>query len=737
MAPKKAVCAANQAALDRLIVRRAAVTATTDHIASMIWERAISSLAAAPHEISTHAQALALPYIGHTMANHLLGRRPTPNEQAELPSKKKAKTKAAAAATCDDVRAPSSPSTVASLSSRGGPKPATAAAVTSREPVAVGARKKAPTAKRPRGEASSSTDKEAAYEKAVYAAEHWKQLTSNAHDERRHLTWRVVLLIDSRERKSEHVQAKCQMSGIPCEERTLPIGDMAWIAQGLVDPDNSTATLSTSSLAKKVVVELMLGTIIERKTPDDLKGSIFGTRYVEQRLRLRNCGLPQLIYLIEGDMNKPLFSCSFDTMHTAVWETRLHLGFAILNTAHMADTVTTLKRMHRRILQRTFPRAFSRHSQALPIYSESSMSLEERRRSKEDDDRRRRRRRQSLAEMTFDMDPTPPLDMKRFMTYQELKAKVELDRQAGTRTVGNIHLAMLKQVPSLDIKKCHAVAHHYPTIRPLLQAFAAAPTQTQTILSLMATQDAALSKKAMTTRTIGIKSAEQLRMAYGKHGSGENNLDDSEPAGSAKDTMPSTATASAVLRPSSTNVAPKAAQQSQASMDRFIEKPAAAVGKRTASRDATDDFTFDNDDHTVSSNAVEAQSALLEYYSSQEKATRRKSSWWDDLDVSPAAAPRPKKRALNTSIGSFLRSSDDDESPLFLRADPKQQASISATGKVTTSTLAKPKAQQASDTVYLDCSSDSDNNVSSTHALRASNTTAMKKPCPQDVIEID
>jgi ERCC4 domain len=96
--------------------------------------------------------------------------------------------------------------------------------------------------------------------------------------------WRVVLLVDGREHKCNHVQAKCRMSGIPCEERNLPIGDMAWIAQGY-DP-NKRGT---------VLVELMLGTIIERKSLEDLKSSIYGTRYYEQRLRMKHCGIQQLI----------------------------------------------------------------------------------------------------------------------------------------------------------------------------------------------------------------------------------------------------------------------------------------------------------------------------------------------------------------------------------------------------------------------------------------------------------
>lgn len=116
------------------------------------------------------------------------------------------------------------------------------------------------------------------------------------------LVWKVLLVVDVREPKHEHIVSKCSMSGIPAESRHLPIGDMLWIAQGLrkhrVCGDN----------ALTVEAELLLGTIIERKTTDDLVSSLFGTRYMEQRLRLKHSGQPQVLFLIEGDIQKDVHS---------------------------------------------------------------------------------------------------------------------------------------------------------------------------------------------------------------------------------------------------------------------------------------------------------------------------------------------------------------------------------------------------------------------------------------------
>jgi crossover junction endonuclease MUS81 len=150
--------------------------------------------------------------------------------------------------------------------------------------------------------------------------------------------WRVILIVDGREHGWEKVLAKLQMSGIPSEKRNLPIGDMAWIA-------------------RSGSIEIMLGTIIERKEVHDLASSLFGTRYLEQRLRLQHCGLPQVFLLVEGD-TKSVNNCPHENLQMAMMETRVQLDFQVIQTKHLEDTVRFLKCAHRRILQRAFPSAF-------------------------------------------------------------------------------------------------------------------------------------------------------------------------------------------------------------------------------------------------------------------------------------------------------------------------------------------------------------------------------------------
>jgi hypothetical protein len=244
----------------------------------------------------------------------------------------------------------------------------------------------------------------------------------------------------------------------------------------------------TPSRPNSIVAELLLGTIIERKTTEDLKASLFGTRYLEQRIRLQNCGLPQLIFLNEGDLTKDMFKCPADTLHTAAWETNA-AALGICHCAHLAlagHGLTAQAHAPAHSSANLPAGICQRHHDALPTFEEAHRSQQPQpqhiqqptSRTRHDDNdayRRRKRRLQSLNEMTFEIDPIPCLGMERFITYAELKAKIELDRERGTRTVGNIHLAMLKQVTGFStvaksVSPWRDFIQHFPVLWKLTKA---------------------------------------------------------------------------------------------------------------------------------------------------------------------------------------------------------------------------------------------------------------------------
>jgi ERCC4-type nuclease len=415
----KAFCSENQAALDRLQEALIKAQSQGNNNYLLTIRRAFKSLKECNQPITTQKEALQLKYVGTALARiicpNLTGSGVTPNN----PSKKK---KAAPKV----VVAPERP--IRSLHEECS--------------APIDASGMGPSAK------------EKAYAKAKQEAE-TLQLPPKG-------PWKVILIIDGRERQSKQVVSACKQSGIPCEERHLPIGDMAWIAQCIQPKQQEQPQQQTKP------IEIMVGTIIERKEVSDLAGSLYGTRYNEQRLRLSQCGLPQVLFLVEGDVTQ-VENCSGETLQMAMMETRVLLGFQVVQTKHLTETVRVLKGLHRRIVQRTFPEAFGKTSGvAVPTYATDAN--EEGPRHNIDKVRRRNRRPSSLLEMVFDTPPVPSFGTPRFITYPELKAKVELDREQGTKSVQAITLAMLKQIPTLSQKKCTAIAQRFPTMNRLLEA---------------------------------------------------------------------------------------------------------------------------------------------------------------------------------------------------------------------------------------------------------------------------
>jgi ERCC4-type nuclease len=464
-----AKCAANQALIDVLAQKRESTQLNVN--VGHVYRKAMEAMAAVRTPITTFAEATALKGIGPTVARTL--------------GFSKSFT----------IRSGTDKENDSVASSTTQTRKAKRKAPPSRWP-GIHERQAAP---------ALATRKEVAYRKAVQ---------ESATHVGRGLHWRLVLLIDQREVKAQHYSSKAQQSGIPTEIRALPIGDMCWIAQGW-RPSSSDTTSSHHHKTPPVVAELLLGTIVERKQVSDLKSSLFGTRYDEQQLRLAESGQPQVIFLIEGDTRRDLVHCPAETLHSTMWNIRIDKGNQVIHTAHAAETVQTLRRMHRRMLQRTFPFAFY-GSTALPAFGVPTVtaSTSSRRDSFGEQHKKRRRRLSSLHGLVFDQDPVPMAGMARFVSYKELKAKVERDREACRRTVGSIHQAMLKQVSSISDTRVLAISAEYPTAHALLAAYdeVDSPGGGKRLL-----RDLPVSSRgtAISQTTLGPKSAAELYIAYG------------------------------------------------------------------------------------------------------------------------------------------------------------------------------------------------------------------------------
>lgn len=340
-----------------------------------------------------------------------------------------------------------------------------------------------------------STEKyQRAYDEAVAHAEDWRREGI--------LSWKLVLLIDDREGLKDRstrdkMEADFTMSRIPYDVRRMPLGDYAWVLQG------RTTDMSPTD---PTLVELMAGTLIERKTATDLISSIHGQRYMAQGMRMSDSGLPQCILLLEGDIRRQ-YSVDNEKSQTALWETCLHKGQAVVETVNLFSTIQLVKQMHRRILQRLFPHVYFKGGEPVPVFDELT-TLEA------------GARRNAAATSLDSMDqyvtyaePLLPLGMQRFITYNELSTKCAMD-DAKKKTIGHYHRSLLKQVYSIKGLKVDAIAAVYSTNASLMAAYHELENNGDRakLLSELETRDSCMATRKS---TVGPSSSKKVCMAYG------------------------------------------------------------------------------------------------------------------------------------------------------------------------------------------------------------------------------
>ena len=95
------------------------------------------------------------------------------------------------------------------------------------------------------------------------------------------------------------------------EVRDLKVGDYTWICR-----DNCGN-------------EVILPYIVERKRMDDFGSSIKDDRFHEQKFRLKQCGVQNLIYLIESYGKNEHVGLPINTLYQAAINTLVHDGSVI------------------------------------------------------------------------------------------------------------------------------------------------------------------------------------------------------------------------------------------------------------------------------------------------------------------------------------------------------------------------------------------------------------------------
>lgn len=181
--------------------------------------------------------------------------------------------------------------------------------------------------------------------------------------------------------------------------------------------------------------ELVLPYIVERKRKDDLASSIKDGRYYEQKYRLKQCGLKNIIYLIENiGGNDQNLGLPVQNLFQAAINTAVQNNFQLKFTESNAHTVMYLH-MVTTLLKR--------------IYKDKTL-VSCLKKNKVDEDEN------SLFE---------------FIEFSKTSTK------SKDPTVKEIFIKSILQLKGLSVEKAIAIAEVYPTPRKLFLAYRRCPSQ--------------------------------------------------------------------------------------------------------------------------------------------------------------------------------------------------------------------------------------------------------------------
>ncbi|CAD7013130.1 unnamed protein product [Ceratitis capitata] len=239
-------------------------------------------------------------------------------------------------------------------------------------------------------------------------------------------SFRIILLVDTQEtsgknkRTLDQTRSYLESFELLYEVRRLTIGDFLWIAR---DQEGN---------------ELVLPFIVERKRFDDLASSIRDGRFHEQKHRLRQCGLQNVIYLVEDYGDNEHLGLPMESLQQAIVNTQIHSGFTI---AHTQNNFRSMK--HLQGVTKTLIRCFKEKV----LLSTAKENL---------------RPYHSSADM---------VGLLKFRTLYEDSAR------GAQLTVREIFVQQLLQLHSLSLEKALAIVEVYPTPRLLLDAFERCTTE--------------------------------------------------------------------------------------------------------------------------------------------------------------------------------------------------------------------------------------------------------------------
>ncbi|XP_018805079.1 PREDICTED: crossover junction endonuclease MUS81 [Bactrocera latifrons] len=232
--------------------------------------------------------------------------------------------------------------------------------------------------------------------------------------------FRIILLVDTQEtsgknkRTLDQTRSYLESFEVLYEVRRLTIGDFLWIAR---DQEGN---------------ELVLPYIVERKRFDDLASSIRDGRFHEQKHRLRQCGIQNIIYLVEDFGDNEHLGLPMESLQQAIVNTQIHSGFKI---AHTQNNFRSMK--HLQSVTNTLIRCF----------------------------------REKVLLSSTKEELRPCRASASMIGLLKFRALYEDSARGAQLTVREIFVQQLLQLHSLSMEKALAIVEVYPTPRLLFDAY--------------------------------------------------------------------------------------------------------------------------------------------------------------------------------------------------------------------------------------------------------------------------
>jgi ERCC4-type nuclease len=195
--------------------------------------------------------------------------------------------------------------------------------------------------------------------------------------------------------------------------------------------------------------------IIERKSLADLSSSIKDSRYEEQSYRLQgsNYHNHNIIYLIEGDMNKLNFRIDKMTLYSAMFSLNYYKGFSVIRSFNLFETAFMICNMAYKLNKSTSEnkQSFYKNKSSLDSSIQENEITEN----------------NNLNSLNNNIDIDINIDSSKICKENDYSSVIKKVKKDNI-TTDNIGSIMLCQIPGISSITANAIINEYKSLENLI-----------------------------------------------------------------------------------------------------------------------------------------------------------------------------------------------------------------------------------------------------------------------------